>query len=121
MTFPYSKRLIIPLSTWPCFSIKSSYCLFFSASLTLKLITCFALCAAILPKSIWGNSSKILSPILSSLFLLISIAFSKSISVLGSCTSSDISRTLLIFISPFSLSIFTAILLSLPNFVNAAF
>ena len=122
ITFPYSNRLIIPLSIWPCLSIKSSYCLFFSASLTLVLITCLALCAAILPKSTWGNSSKILSPIFnSSFFELIFFASLNVISLAGSSTNSTISKTFWIFISPLSLSMTTSILLSLPNFVNAAF
>ena len=51
ITFPNSNRLTIPLKIVSFLSIKSLYCLSRSASLTLKLITCFAVCAAILPKS----------------------------------------------------------------------
>jgi hypothetical protein len=49
-------------------SIKSLYCLSRAASLTLKLITCFAVCAAILPKSKEGSGCKTSSPIFLSLF-----------------------------------------------------
>ena len=113
---------MIPLKICPCFSIKSSYCLFFSASRTLLLITCLALWAAILPKSIWGSSSKIFSPTFNSLFLeSYFLASLKVISLAGSSTFSTISKTFWILISPLSLSMITSILLSFPNLINAAF
>ena len=55
ITFPNSNRFTIPLKIESFLSIKSLNCLSLSASLTLKLITCFAVCAAILPKSKEGK------------------------------------------------------------------
>ena len=63
-------------------SIKSLNCLSLSASLTLVLITCFAVWAAILPKSKDGRGCRISSPIFLLLFSSFKdIACFKSISI----------------------------------------
>ena len=122
ITFPNSKRLIIPLKTESFLSIKSLNCLSLSASLTLKFITCFAVWAAILPKSKDGKGCKISSPIFLSLFLSSKlIASFKFISVLIFSGFSTRINFLKIPIFPLSLSIKTLISLSCPNFDFAAF
>ena len=59
----------MPLKIESFLSIKSLNCLSLSASLTLKLITCFAVWAAILPKSNEGSGCKTSSPTALSLFI----------------------------------------------------
>ena len=68
ITLPYSDLLTIPLKISPTLSLNSSNCLSLSASLIWCDITCFAVCAAIRPKSTGGNSSLTISSILASLF-----------------------------------------------------
>ena len=63
MTFPNSDLFTIPLKISPTLSLNSLNCLSLSASLICTEITCFAVCAAILPKSIGGSSSFIKPPI----------------------------------------------------------
>ena len=65
---PQESFLTIPLNMVSFLSINSLYCLSLSASLTLIVITCLAVCAAILPKSKDGRSWRISSPIFFSLF-----------------------------------------------------
>jgi hypothetical protein len=104
ITFPNSNLFTIPLNIVSFLSIKSLYCLSLSASLTLKLITCFAVCAAILPKSNDGNGCKTSSP--TALSLLISfriIASSNLISVFEFSGFSATINFLNISISPLSL------------------
>ena len=102
-------------------STKSLYCLSLSASLTLKLITCFAVCAAILPKSNDGKGCKTSSPIcLSLLFSLNFIASSIVISIFEFSGFSTIKSFRKIPISPLSLLISTFISLSEPNLDLAA-
>ena len=76
ITFPNSSLFTIPLKIESFLSIKSLNCLSLSASLTLKLITCFAVCAAILPKSKDGKGWRTSSPI--ALSLLISFKLNAS-------------------------------------------
>ena len=103
-------------------SIKSLNCLSLSASLTLKFITCFAVWAAILPKSKEGKGCNTSSPIFLSLFELFKLTASSSlISVLEFSGFSTINSFLKISISPFSLFIKTLISFSWPNFDLAAF
>ena len=73
MTFPYSNLLTIPLNISSFLSIKSLYCFSLSAARTFWVITCLAVCAAILPKSTGGSNSNISSPTLRSSFFLIYI------------------------------------------------
>ena len=68
ITFPNSSRFTIPLKIEACLSLKSLNCLSLSASRTLKLITCLAVWAAILPKSNAGSGCSISSPTFLSLF-----------------------------------------------------
>ena len=87
-------------------SIKSLNCLSLSASLTLKLITCFAVWAAILPKSNEGSGCKTSSPTALSLFISFKvIASSNLISVFEFSGFSATTSFLNISISPLSLSI----------------
>ena len=82
ITFPNSNLFTIPLRIESFLSMKSLYCLSLSASLTFVLITCFAVCAAILPKSNEGKGWSTSSPIFLSLLVsLRSIASSSLISV----------------------------------------
>ena len=103
-------------------SIKSLNCLSLSASLTLKLITCFAVWAAILPKSNDGNGWRTSSPMFLSLFEVFN--FTASSSVISKFEFSGLS-TIISFlnipISPLSLLISTLISFSDPNFDFAAF
>ena len=102
-------------------SIKSPYCLSRSASLTFELITCFAVCAAILPKSNDGRGCRISSPTFLSLFNSLRFtASSNLISVLEFSGFSVIVNLLKISISPLSLLIKTFISLSCPNLDFAA-
>ena len=122
ITFPYSILLTMPLNIVSFFSIKSLYCLSLSASLTLKEITCFAVWAAILPKSNEGSGCNISSPTF--LFLFSSFrdcACCKLISTFWFWGFSTIVSCLKIPISPFSLLISTFITLSEPNLDFAAF
>ena len=81
IALPYSNLFTIPLKISPFLPMKSLYCLSLSAARTFWVITCLAVCAAILPKSTGGSSSDISSPIFnSSLFSLIIASF-KEISV----------------------------------------
>ena len=89
-------------------SIKSLYCLSLSASLTLKLITCFAVCAAILPKSKDGSGWRTSSPTDLPLFVSFKlIASSSLISVFEFSGFSATTKILKISMSPFSLLIET--------------
>ena len=121
ITLPNSSLLTIPLNIVSFLSIKSLYCLSLSASLTLKLITCLAVWAAILPKSNDGKGCKTSSPIF--LSLLISFNFTASARVISMFEFSGfsvINNFLNIPIFPLSLSISTFISLSDPNFDLAA-
>ena len=120
--FPNSNLFTIPLKIVSFLSTKSLNCLSLSASLTLKLITCFAVCAAILPKSKEGKGCKNSSPIFLILFSSFnSIALFKLISKLEFSGFSAIISFLNIPISPLSLFIKTLISFSDPNFDFAAF
>ena len=57
MTLPYSVRLTMPLMISPARSLNSSYWRSRSASRTFCMMTCFADCAAMRPKSIGGSES----------------------------------------------------------------
>ena len=106
ITFPNSSLFTIPLKIVSFLSLKSLYCLSLSASLTLKVITCFAVCAAILPKSKEGKGCNISSPIfLSVLFSLSFTASSRLISTFIFSGFSTINNFLKIPISPLSLLI----------------
>ena len=121
ITLPNSSRFTIPLKIVSFLSIKSLNCLSLSASLTLKLITCFAVWAAILPKSNEGRGCRISSPICLSLFNLLSfIASTRVISKFEFSGFSTINNFLNIPMSPLSLLISTLISLSVPNFDFAA-
>ena len=122
ITFPNSNLLAIPLKIVSFLSLKSLYCLSLSASLTLKFITCLAVCAAILPKSNDGKGCKISSPtFLSLLVSFILRASSRVISKFIFSGFSTINSFLKIPISPLSLFIWTLISFSDPNFDLAAF
>ena len=122
ITFPNSNRFTIPLKIESFLSIKSLNCLSLSASLTLKLITCFAVCAAILPKSKDGKGWRTSSPIVLSLLVSFKlIASSNFISVFAFSGFSAIINFLKSSISPLSLLIETLISFSWPNLDLAAF
>ena len=96
----------MPLNIVSFLSLKSLNCLSLSASLTLNVITCLAVCAAILPKSNEGSGCSISSPIF--LLLLFSSklqASFKDISKFVFKGFSTICNFLNIDISPFSLFI----------------
>ena len=79
ITLPNSNLLTIPLKILSFLSTNSLNCLSRSASLTFELITCFAICAAIRPKSKEGNGCNTSSPIdLSLLFTWRQIAKMKN-------------------------------------------
>ena len=69
----------MPLKIESFLSIKSLYCLSLSASLTLKLITCLAVWAAILTKSNEGKGCNISSPTVLSLFVSFKLMASSSL------------------------------------------
>src|SRR5205809_646842 len=62
-TLPNSTRLTRPLTISPTRSLNSLYWRWRSASRTFWTITCFAVCAAIRPKSMGGSGSVMKSPI----------------------------------------------------------
>lgn len=86
---PPSAFCIIPDTISPFLLLNSVYKISLDASLIFCIITCFAVCAAILPKFLGIISILVLSPI--SNFLSIFCASSKLICVCGTSTLSTTS------------------------------
>ena len=104
-TTPPSAFCTIPETISPFLSLNSLNKTFLETSLIFCTITCFAVCAAILPKFLGIISTSALSPI--SKFLFMFLASCKFICNCGSSTISTTSFSAYTWISPVSLSIVT--------------